>query len=129
MLDGVTFLHKRALTRGRPRKYQDNIGIMEKKIETTLTVLYRVEGLGLGLNWDNGKENGNYYVIVGYVLGLYWDSELCLVILLTGTVARKGNPFPLMLKPPLVLNSTFTGLRIQKTTFQRGRLLLKGATL
>ena len=21
---------------------------------------------------DNGKENGNYYVIVGYMLGLYW---------------------------------------------------------
>ena len=20
--------------------------------------------------WDNGKENGNYYIIVGYILGL-----------------------------------------------------------
>ena len=21
---------------------------------------------------DNGKENGNYYIIIGYILGLYW---------------------------------------------------------
>ena len=21
---------------------------------------------------DNGKENGNYYIILGYMLGLYW---------------------------------------------------------
>ena len=24
--------------------------------------------------WDSGKENGNYYVIIGYILGLYWDT-------------------------------------------------------
>ena len=22
-------------------------------------------------HWDNGKENGNYYIIMGYLLGLY----------------------------------------------------------
>ena len=29
----------------------------------------------LGLYWDNGKENGNYYIIVyrGYI-GSYWDN-------------------------------------------------------
>ena len=26
----------------------------------------------LGLYWDYGKENGNYYSIIGYILGLYW---------------------------------------------------------
>ena len=25
-----------------------------------------------GLYGDNGKENGNYFVIIGYILGLYW---------------------------------------------------------
>ena len=25
----------------------------------------------LGLYWDNGKENANYYSIIGYILGLY----------------------------------------------------------
>ena len=29
----------------------------------------RWEGLILGLYWDNGKENGNYYIIIGV---LYW---------------------------------------------------------
>ena len=23
---------------------------------------------------DNGKEDGNYYIIIGYILGLYWDN-------------------------------------------------------
>ena len=32
-------------------------------------------GFRVGLFWDNGKENGNYYILVGYVLGLlYGDS-------------------------------------------------------
>ena len=26
-------------------------------------------GYTLGLYWDNGKENGNYYIIIGYI---YW---------------------------------------------------------
>ena len=26
------------------------------------------------LYWDNGKENGNYYNIIGFILGLYWDN-------------------------------------------------------
>ena len=25
--------------------------------------------------WDNGKYNGNYYSIIGYILGLYWDNR------------------------------------------------------
>ena len=39
-----------------------HIGIVEKKMETTIMGLYRVEGLGylLGLYRDNEKEHGNY---------------------------------------------------------------------
>ena len=25
-----------------------------------------------GNNRDDGKENGNYYIIIGYILGSYW---------------------------------------------------------
>ena len=32
--------------------------------------LARISGILLGLYRDNGKENGNYYSIVGYILGL-----------------------------------------------------------
>ena len=35
---------------------------------------YSTIGYILGLYWDNGKENGNYYSIIGYILGLYWDN-------------------------------------------------------
>ena len=28
----------------------------------------------IGLYWDNGKENGNYYIIIGYIIGLYRDN-------------------------------------------------------
>ena len=35
---------------------------------------YIIIGYILGLYWDNGKENGNYYIIIGYILGLYWDN-------------------------------------------------------
>ena len=33
-------------------------------------------GYILGLYWDNGKENGNYYngLYRIYILGLYWDN-------------------------------------------------------
>ena len=41
--------------------YWGYIGIMEKKMETT--IVYR--GLYWGYIWDNGKENGNYYSILG----------------------------------------------------------------
>ena len=34
-----------------------------------MAVLYL--GLYRGIFWDNGKENGNYYSIMGYILGLY----------------------------------------------------------
>ena len=37
--------------------YWGYIGIMEKKMETTIAYW--------GLYWDNGKENGNYYSILG----------------------------------------------------------------
>ena len=40
--------------------YWGCIGMMEKKMDTTIVIL--------GLYRDNGKENGNYYGI----LGLYW---------------------------------------------------------
>ena len=33
--------------------------------------LLRIIGYVLGLYWDNGEENGNYYIIIGYTLGLY----------------------------------------------------------
>ena len=33
----------------------------------------RGPGVKTELYWDNGKENGNYYII-GYMLGLYWDN-------------------------------------------------------
>ena len=47
----------------RTAPYRGYIRIMEKKMETT------IQGLGcrvdlrviLGLYWDNGEENGNYY--------------------------------------------------------------------
>ena len=38
------------------------VGIMEKNMETTM-----VEWGILGLYWDNGKENGNYYGRMGYI--------------------------------------------------------------
>ena len=30
-----------------------------------------VQGLGFRVNRENGKENGNYYNTIGYILGLY----------------------------------------------------------
>ena len=42
--------------------YRGYIGIMEKKMETTI-VFRGYIGVILGLYWDNGKENGNYYSI------------------------------------------------------------------
>ena len=45
------------------------IGIMEKKMETTgiIGIIQYIGIIGsiLGLYWDNGEENGNYYIIVG----------------------------------------------------------------
>ena len=32
------------------------------------------EGDGFWLYWENGKEHGNYYSIIGYILGLYWEN-------------------------------------------------------
>ena len=36
--------------------------MMEKKMETTI--------VNWGLYWDNGKENGNYYSILGFRLSI-----------------------------------------------------------
>ena len=37
-------------------------------METTIMGLYRgYIGVLSGLYWDNGKENGNYYSIIGYI--------------------------------------------------------------
>ena len=36
---------------------------MEKKMETTMGF-----GVLLGVYWDNGKANGNYY----FLYGIYW---------------------------------------------------------
>ena len=44
-------------------------GIMEKKMETTTMGYIGIIGYILGLYGDNGKENGNYYIIIGYILG------------------------------------------------------------
>ena len=35
---------------------------------------YSIIGHILELYRDNGKENGNYYGIIGYILGLYRDN-------------------------------------------------------
>ena len=40
---------------------QDYMEIMEKNMETTIGII----GYILGFYWDNGKENGNYYSIIG----------------------------------------------------------------
>ena len=40
---------------------------MEKENGNYYTIIEYI----LGLYWDNGKENGNYYIIIGYILGLY----------------------------------------------------------
>ena len=45
------------------------IGIMENKMET-IGIIGFILGIILGIYWDNGKEHGNYYGI----LGLYRDS-------------------------------------------------------
>ena len=47
----------------RARELKGYIGIMEKKMETTI-----VYWVYIGVYWDSGKENGNYYSI----LGIYW---------------------------------------------------------
>ena len=40
-------------------------------METTIMGLYGVQGLRIwGIYWDNGKEKGNYYSIIGYILGI-----------------------------------------------------------
>ena len=39
------------------------------------TIVYRgYIGIILGLYWNNGKENGSYYISIGVILGLYWDN-------------------------------------------------------
>ena len=42
--------------------YWGYIGIMEKNMETTIVVYLGMMGLYWGTYWDNGKQNGNYYL-------------------------------------------------------------------
>ena len=49
-----------------------HMGKMEKKMETTIMDVSRVSGSGL--YGDNGKENRNCYIIIGYMLRLYRDN-------------------------------------------------------
>ena len=46
--------------------YWDYMGIMEKKIELLRSNWIYIE--------DNGRGNGNCYIIIGYILGLYRDN-------------------------------------------------------
>ena len=49
------------------------LGIMEKKRETTMVYCGYI-GYILGLYRDNGKENGNYYSILGlYLHQCFWQ--------------------------------------------------------
>ena len=41
--------------------YRDYVGIMEK-IDTTIMVLCRDQGLGLGIYGNDRKQHGNYYL-------------------------------------------------------------------
>ena len=54
------------------------IRIMENKMETLgpFKGIYRdyIGGCILGLYRDNGKEHGNYFIVIGYILGLYRDN-------------------------------------------------------
>ena len=36
-------------------------------METTILYIYIYIGVILGLFWDNGKENGNYYIVYIYM--------------------------------------------------------------
>ena len=47
-------------TAGLYRVYIGVIGIMEKKMENTVMGYI---GRIFGKYWDNGKENGNYYIV------------------------------------------------------------------
>ena len=39
-------------------------------MEATIMFYIGIIGYILGLYWDNGKENGNYYSILGVILGI-----------------------------------------------------------
>ena len=48
-------------------------------METTIMGCIGIIGYVLGLYWNNGKENGNYYIVY-WVLGLgckAWKNSLC----------------------------------------------------
>ena len=52
--------------------YWGYIGIMEKKMETTIMGCMGIIGYVLVLYWENGKENGNY----SSTLGIYSEAKL-----------------------------------------------------
>ena len=47
--------------------------IMEKKMETSVMGYIGIIGYILGLYWDNGEENGNYYLGSRGYMGIVID--------------------------------------------------------
>ena len=45
---------------------------MVLQVAAVSALVFCIQGLCVILVGDNGKENGNYYIIIGYILGLYW---------------------------------------------------------
>ena len=63
-----------------PSEEQDNPGAYTRKHfmhtptrQAKMKLCHTLQVM-LAVYWDNGKENGNYYIIIGYILGLYWDN-------------------------------------------------------
>ena len=46
----------------------------ERALKPPVASQYELYCVILGLYRDNGKENGSYYIIIGYIFGLYWHS-------------------------------------------------------
>ena len=71
----------------------------------------------LGLYRDNGKENGNYYIITGYILGLYWSYSIYPWVSPQYRIKNIGSPNPHTLKVRTVYdfgNVTALGFLQQK---------------
>ena len=56
---------------------QEECNRLQKEAEDALKKqkLQELIGLYMGLYWDNGKENENYYSIIGYILG-YMEKKM-----------------------------------------------------
>ena len=72
-----------AVGRQRDDLYWGYMGIMEKKMETTrvIRVIYRDYGVYWGYMGNNGKENGNYYSILGLYGGNGKENGNCYSVL------------------------------------------------